>query len=122
MATITGDFGTLVIETEMVDVTSALPQADKSWRYTDRQGHEHYWRDGYPTLDWVPDGEPYWDSDISGEYQHMKLVCPVCDEEIHPSTYVDTSRRYVPGLTWATLNGEPISEDRARQLIESLRS
>ncbi len=119
MATITGDFGTLVIETEMIDVTSALPQPSKTWTYTDRQGHVHYWRDGYPTLEREPDGEPYYDEDLGEEYQPTKLVCAICREPIVPGTFVDTSHRYIPGRTQATLNGQPITEERARQIIGS---
>lgn len=33
--------------------TLAAPEADKDWRATDSNGHEHYWDNGWPTLEWV---------------------------------------------------------------------
>jgi hypothetical protein len=118
MATTTqGDFGDLSFETAAIEVTSGLPQANKSWRYTDRQGHEHYWRDnGYPTLVDVAD-ETYWCNDCGEEHTDSHLECPLCGETIVPGTYIDTFRRFVPGRTVYKLNGEPITKERYEEIV-----
>lgn len=122
MATMTGPTGELSFEVDMIDVTSALPQADRSWRFTDATGHEHYWQDGYPTLVDVPVGEPYWDDDLETFEQDTKLVCAICGEEIHPGMTVDTFRRMVPGRRTYTFNGEPITKERFEQIAEEWRA
>jgi hypothetical protein len=120
-ATYRGEFGELVAEVERIDVTSALPQPNQDWRFTDEHGHEHYWQNGYPTLTAVPDGEPYYCGDCSEEHQDTKRVCALCGVDIVPGTVVDTFRRYVPGRASYWLNGEPIREDQAQALIEEMR-
>jgi len=120
-----GDFGELAMETEQIEVTSALPQPNQNWHYIDRQGHEHYWRDGYPTLVGVVD-ETYWCADCGEDHTDSHWGCATCGEEITPGTYVDTSRRFVPGLTSFTLNGEPITQERFEELrrdwLENVRN
>jgi len=115
-----GDFGDLTAETEAIEVTSGLPQADKSWRHTDQQGHEHYWRDGYPTLVWVVDGQE-WVEDLGEFVDYGHLACPLCDETIVPGTYIDTFRRFAPGRTTYKLNGEPITKERYEEILAARR-
>lgn len=120
VATYSGDFGELRVEVEMIDVTTNLPQPDRSWRYTDGAGHEHYWQDGYPTLASVDD-ETYYCSECEDEHTDSHLECPLCGEHVVPGS-VDPGpwRQYEPGMKSYTLNGEPISEAEARALVESM--
>lgn len=106
---VTGDFGTLRAEVDMIDVTSALPYADESWTYTDQQGHRHRYGKGYPTLTWIVD-ERYWDEGLGEEVEDGHWECPLCGEPITPGTQVDYSKRYIPGMTHYYLNDEEISE------------
>ena len=117
---IEGDFGVLEIEVEMIDVTSGLPQPSKTWRYTDHQGHEHYWQDGYPTLRWVVD-ETYYDEDLGEDVSEGHSECAVCGETIVPGSYVDTFRKVIPGRRSAKLNGELISEEQYNEIVASMR-
>jgi hypothetical protein len=120
-STISGSFGELRVERDMIEVTSNLPRTDKGWRYTDRQGHEHYWQDGYPTLRTVLD-EPYWCDDCHDEHQDSHLECPLCSEVIQPGMLSPPPfREFVPGLTSYYLNDEPISEERAREIMGEMR-
>jgi len=122
MATMTGPTGELSYEVSMIDVTTSVPQPDKSWRFTDVNGHEHYWQDGYPTLSHVPDGERYWDDDDGEWYQPTRLACSVCGVGVTPRTTVDTFRRMAPGLSYYTFNGEPITKERFEEIQEEWRA
>lgn len=103
---------TLRVETDMVEITSGLPRPDQSWTYTDRQGHEHFWRDGWPTLRWVED-EPTADDDGDGHWE-----CAACGEQIEPGIApAGAVREFVPGLTSACIDGEPVSEAEAQAFI-----
>jgi hypothetical protein len=116
---IRGDFGELVTETEAIEVASSLPRPDRSWRYTDRESHEHYWQDGYPTLTRVVD-ETYWCADCGDEHTESHLECPLCGEHIEPGTVgPSTFREFMPGRTSYWLNGEPITPERAREILGS---
>lgn len=112
-----GSWGTLRIETEMIDVTSAGPRPDKSWRYTDAQGHQHRWDDGWPTLEWFVT-ERYWCEDCEDGHTEGEWICLLCEEVIQPGMLGPSMHReYVPGLISAYLNDEPISGDEAQRLI-----
>lgn len=113
--TMSGDFGELVMETEQIEVTSALPQPDHNWRFTDAQGHEHFWRDGYPTLVSVAD-ETYWCPDCGDDHTDTHLECAICGEAIVPGTYFHAGRQFVPGRTSYRLNGEPITKERYEEI------
>lgn len=116
------DFGELTVDTAMIDVTSNLPRPDKSWRYTDQQGHEHYWRDGWPTLTRVVD-ETYWCGECNDEHHDTHLECRVCHETIEPGTTGPSGfREFIPGRTTYLLNGEPISKERAEEIMAQRRS
>lgn len=123
MATFTADdgLGDLQFECEPIEITSNLPEPDKGWRFTDTNGHEHYWRDGYVTLVLVDD-ERYWCEDCGEDHVESHWECPLCGEHIEPRTVVYPYRRWMPGLRSWTLNGEPISEERAQQIIEARRA
>jgi hypothetical protein len=114
---ITGDFGELRIETQMIDVTSSLPRPDKSWTYTDEHGHEHRYDDGYPTLVRVVDATRV-DED-GEEWEESHLECRECGEHIAPRmTGPSRFREYAPGRIAAYLNGEPISKERYLEIVE----
>jgi hypothetical protein len=119
---ISGSFGELRIETDQIEVTSNPPKPDKNWRYTDQQGHEHYWQDGYPTLVTIVD-KTYWCGECRDEHEEMHLECPICHEHITPGMVGPSGfREFVPGRTSYWLNGKPISEERAKLLIAETRS
>ncbi len=50
---------TFRVEQDYEEFTTAAPEADRHWRATDGHGHEHYWDNGWPTLEWVITGG-YW--------------------------------------------------------------
>ncbi len=109
---------TLEIETDRLEVTSMLPQRDPSWRTTDDAGHEHYAVSTlagvhYPTL-YAQHGEPDEDGDCDSWW-----VCCRCEQKIVPGTVVDHSRRFIPGMTTYTLDGEHIPPAQAQAFIES---
>jgi hypothetical protein len=118
-----GEFGELVISTEQVEITSMLPRPDHLWRHTDRQGHEHYWTDdGYPTLRRVDD-ETYWCGDCDDEHTDSHWECAQCGERVEPGMSGPSGfREFIPGPTSYTLNGEPISKERAEQIIQRRRA
>lgn len=117
----TGDFGELRIETEMIDVSSALPYADEKWTYTDGQGHPHRYERGYPTLAWIVD-ETYWYEDCQDQHEKGHWECPLCDEHITPGTAgPDLFPKKIPGLVSYYLNNQPISETEAKRLIDQFR-
>jgi hypothetical protein len=113
---------TLEITRDMIEVTSNLPQRNPRWRHTDAQGHEHYAVSTdagviYPTLS-IRQGEEQTDED--GEpYRERWWACHECGEEITPGTFIDSSRKLIPGLTSYTLDGEHIPPAQAQAFIES---
>lgn len=114
---ITGDFGELRWETEMIDVTSGLPKPDPNWTFTDLQGHEHRYDDGYPTLVRVVESTTV-DED-GEEWDEWHFACRACGQHIEPGTTGPSRfREYAPGRTQAFLNGEPISKERFEELVE----
>lgn len=113
----------LEIEREVIEYSTALPQPDPRWRAVDSNGHEHAYAEGtdhYPTLKPVF-GEPYWCEDCNGEHQDSWLVCRECGEKVTPGTRVDTSIQRMPGRTEYLLNGEPIPESRAQEILADMR-
>lgn len=118
--TVTDGEDVLEVEHDGQWITSELPQPDPAWQAVDSNGHEHYWQEGpdrYPTLR-VVEGEPYWCPDCRDEHTDSWWVCRECGEKIEPGTRVDMSPKWIAGPTTYTLNGERISEERARQIIE----
>lgn len=113
--------GDLRFEREVIEVTSSLPSADEGWRFSDAAGHEHYYRDGYPTLVAVVD-DRYWCDDCGDEHIDSHWECPQCGERITPGLVgPDCFRRFAPGRAKWTLDGQPISEERAQEIIEARR-
>lgn len=115
--------GELTFEQDGQWVTSDLPQPDPNWRATDSHGHEHHYADGsdrYPTLTTVV-GEPYWCDDCRDEHQDSWYECRQCGEKITPGTRVDTTPRYIAGPARYYWNGEPISQEKANEIIAELQ-
>jgi hypothetical protein len=120
--TVSGPFGELIIHREVIDVTSSLPKPDPKWTYTDQHGHEHHYDNGYPTLVTVVD-ETYLCADCNSEHQDTHLECPLCHEAIEPGTIGPSGfREFAPGRMSATLDGEPISQERAEEILNSMES
>ena len=125
--TLTGAFGTLRAEAELIDVSSALPYPDEAWTYTDQHDHKHrYKRTGpgtyYPTLTWVVD-ETYWCEECGDEHAEGHWECPLCGEHITPGLKgPDRFPRKIPGMVSYYLNDEPISKAEYQRLVEQLRS
>lgn len=103
-------------EREAIDVTTSGPQPNKAWRYTDRAGHKHYWQDGYPTLREVK-GEPYWCDDCRDDHVDTFLRCRLCNEVITPGMTSSLWRERIGGPVQWFLDGELISEARARAIL-----
>ena len=118
---------TLEIEQERVEVSTALPQPDPKWTYTDHAGHQHAYgtsgsvTDRYPTLV-LRESEPYWCSDCQDEHTDTWLECPLCGEKITPGTYIDTSPKYLPGLTSYLIDGQPVSKEEGDALFAQMRA
>jgi hypothetical protein len=106
---------------EQIEVTSNLPRPDKHWTFTDAQGHEHFWSEGWPSLRWVVDQEDYViiedgypeEYPGSGHYE-----CILCGEEISPGmTGPSPFREFIPGMVSYYLDGEPITEEQYREIV-----
>ena len=117
----------LRVETEMIDVTSLGPKPDKTWRYTDRHGHEHRYVDdryvdgGYPTLI-VVDDETWWCDDCEDAHTESHRECRECGERIEPGmTGPSMAREYAPGMTRYFLGDEEISRERYLELAARSR-
>lgn len=115
---------TLEIEREMVEVTSLFPQRDPHWKQTDAQGHLHLAVNTdagviYPTLEvrWSPPCRC--GCDFEDEHVDSWWVCPQCEEKITPGVVYDRSRKFIPGLTSYTLDGEHVPPATAQAFIES---
>lgn len=118
---IEGEFGELIVEREMIEVTSGWPKPDKSWTYTDQQGHEHRYDDGWPTLVTVVE-RTYWCDECNDEHQDTHLACAICGEEIAPGMKPPSlAREFIPGQIRATLNGEQISKEQYEEIIATLQ-
>lgn len=111
----------LTIETEMIEVTSMLPRLDPHWKFVDQAGHEHH-ADGtkyqveYPTLD-VRERE-YYCYQCLDLHTESSWVCKLCSEVIEPGTTGPSPiREFIPGMTTYRMNGIPIPEERAREIL-----
>jgi hypothetical protein len=116
--TLSGRAGVLEVEREVIPV-HYLSDIDAGWRFTDAAGHEHHCEyeapDHYPTLVRVTD-ETYWCDTCGDEHELDHLECRQCGERIRPGT-TGPGTKFIQGLITYTLDGEPITEERARELI-----
>lgn len=107
----TGAF-TLSVDREMIDTTSGMPTWRESWRATDVNGHEHYYKHGFPTLRHVVDEKHWCDGNegISPHDPHMHVdrshfECLLCDVVVEPATDPPFTPKSIPGAWSATLAG-----------------
>lgn len=114
----------LEIHQDWIDVTTALPQPDPGWVFTDAAGHEHAYTAGgqhYPTLV-IRSGEPYDCDDCEDEHVDSWYECAQCGEKITTSTYIDTSPKYIPGRKTATIDGVSVTGEQAEAFIAQARA
>lgn len=108
--------GVLSAVSTPIEVTSLSPEPDPNWHYTDREGHEHRYDNGYPTLVSVAD-ETYWCGDCNDEHADSHLECPLCHETIRPGTRGPSAfRQFIQGPVEYYLDDEPISPERYEEL------
>jgi hypothetical protein len=116
--TLTGSQGELVMEREVIPV-NYLSDIDADWRFTDAAGHEHHCEyeaaDPYPTLRRVV-YETYWCDTCEDEHELERLECRLCGEKVRPGT-TGPGTRFIQGVLTCTFNGEPVTEERARELV-----
>jgi hypothetical protein len=123
--------GELRIEQDVIPVHYES-DLDPGWRFTDAAGHEHYYvyvylgGEHYPTLAYVVDEWCHSDHDMFGggydEDGHPAVAhyeCRICGEHVTPGMR-GPGTTYVPGMHQVFLNGEPISRERAEEILASL--
>jgi hypothetical protein len=123
------------IDHDVIDVTCGIPTPNEGWTYTDRQGHEHRYEHGYPTLELVVDAS-HWCMGNEGLYAHdpheavdeSHYECRICRETIQPKVDPPGTPEFVRGLSTAILNGNRsdgsrlvryVSEADARAILEA---
>jgi hypothetical protein len=97
------------MQRDVIDVTSNHYTADPDWRHTDRQGHEHRYERGYPTLDLIVDAS-HWCMGNEGLYAHDQheavdeshYECLLCRETIEPGLLPPGYPQTIAGLIVAT--------------------
>jgi hypothetical protein len=114
----------LEIEQSRIDVSSSSPRPSPYWKFTDAAGHQHAYDTEarrYPTLA-IKEGEPYWDDDLADEVTDSWYECALCGERITPGTYVSSVREYEPGPLYASIDGEPVTEQQANDFIAQAKA
>lgn len=115
---------TFTIGSDRIEVTG-LRRPDEGWVYVDPAGHEHRWQftlngvvlNRYdpranatvPTVRRVVDGLGYWEDGESYEISHDE--CAQCGALVEPRSKADDTRRFIQGLRYYSIDGEPVSED-----------
>ena len=120
----TGSF-VVNVQRDQIDVTSWSATPNESWVYADRQGHEHHYDNGYPTLSYVID-EQHWCEGDEGSYPHdghwqvdaAHYECKACGETIEPGMDPPGTPKFIAGATSATLEG--VRSDGARVVVALL--
>lgn len=100
----------LSIEQDWIDVTSGLPTPNEQWTYTDRQGHEHRYARGYPTLDliidashWCDGHEGPWNHDPHEAIDESHYECRICRQVIEPTMDPPGTPKQIAGMRTMTL-------------------
>lgn len=88
----------------------------ESWRFTDSHGHEHYYDNGYPTLE-QKEEEEYW-CDFCDEFHSGKsyYVCKECGDKVYPSTKPVVYYRCLQ--TRYYINDQPVTEEEFKNAGE----
>lgn len=116
--------GELRVESEVIPV-HYLSDIDGAWRFTDSHGHEHYCdydaADHYPTLREVYQ-EPFYCQDCGETHTDLvdHLECRLCGETVRPRT-TGPGTKYLRGPVSYYLDGQPISGERAAELLATLQ-
>lgn len=124
--------GTVRVERTYQEVNMQGPVADESWRFTDGNGHEHYYAkekdpeaeygSHYPTLAYVP-GPSYYCGDCGDEHEDYALSryeCRICGETVEPgSREPHNPEALVLTSQAAYLNGEFITREQAEDLLSA---
>jgi hypothetical protein len=124
--------GTVRVERIYQEINMQGPVADESWRFTDSNGHEHYYSDDrdpeadrgghYPTLVYVP-GPVYYCGDCGDEHEDYavsRYECRICGETVEPgSREPHNPEALVLTSQAAYLNGELITRERAEDLLSA---
>lgn len=94
------------VEREQMEVTSftSIDVPDEKWRYVDKAGHGHFWKDGeLPTLKWVITGKGWVGDEYDGsEYDIGEYRCKLCEETIKPKKRSEAAKPIL-GPTTVTL-------------------
>ena len=125
--------GTLRAETEQIYApTMGRPtKPDKTWRYTDKKGHKHYYVEDVTGAFTSDDDshyltlrrhiEKYYCHDCHDEHTDSWLQCPRCKEIISPGRVELPYSPYIAGMTHYYLDDEEITKERYEQLREQLQ-
>lgn len=123
---------TLNIERDWIDATCGIDTLDADWVGTDRNGHEHRAKGGYPTLNYIVDKQ-HWCDGHEGIYNHdphmavdeAHYECKTCGVIVEPGIIPAGTPLFVPGSTSATVHGYRtdgaeidgwVTEDEARTI------
>lgn len=114
------------IERRYSEVYSVSPKPDPNWRFTDSQGHEHYYatgtRDRYPTLR-LEFGETHWCSDCCDDHEESFWVCRQCREVIKPGARIGRQPQRIQTVAVEYfINGEPVNKEAVERLLEEFQS
>jgi hypothetical protein len=124
--------GVVRIERDYQEINMQGPVADESWRFTDANGHEHYYREEkdpeaehgghYPTLVYVP-GPGYYCADCGDEHEDYAVShceCRACGLTVEPgSREPNNPEALVLTSQAAYLDGELITRERAEELLSA---
>lgn len=124
----------VTLDRQTIDVTSDRETADESWRYTDKQGHEHRYNHGYPTLDFIVDAE-HWCDGTEGMYNHdphmvvdeAHYECKLCGQTIKPGIVPPGWPRMIAGpisaeITGTQSSGRWVRAFLKREQVDALRT
>lgn len=92
------------VSSKPVEVTSDRDSVDPNWRYTDDQGHAHYYDGGYPTLDHIIDAS-HWCDGTEGLYNHDPHLavdadhyeCLICRQTVAPGVIPAGTPQFIAG-------------------------
>lgn len=113
---------TFRIEQDHEEFRTAAPKTDKDWRTTDSNGHEHYWRDGWPTLEWVVTGS-YWCEMHAEEHEEGEWRCRECGERVEPGMLHPGPRVIsVPTMRHYYIDDQPVDEETFNAAVAEAES
>lgn len=103
---------TLDVRQDYTTVRSENWSVDPSWKFTDSNGHNHWYDRGYVTLTEVTDASHWCDGDEGWQRHdpHLHIdeshyECSQCGEVIEPRLLPPGIDQNIPGLKHATLTG-----------------